>query len=201
MPAVAWFLVLILVGLGLGLFGAMLRASDPRRLLRALRDPRLVARVEARARELATRGWTIVPGSADGLPTIRHLRRAAPGCEAVALAIGCGPHEDWCRVEIVADIGVAPDVRVAPAVHFDRDGSYPLTPQIVQRRGFGFVVEPAEALARLPARLVEVLSTWPQAWFLMIAGRAITVRANVRGVGAIEAVVEEALARLVPRVH
>ena len=201
MPAIAWLLVVLLIAAGLGLFGGLLWSASPRRLLRAYRDPRLVARVEARARELAARGWTIVPAGADEPSTIRRLRRAAPGCEAVTLVIGCAPHGDWCRIELVADIGVEAGVRVVPAVHYDRDGSHELVPQIVQRRGFGFVVEPAEALARLPARLVDGLPSWPQAWALIIAGRTITVRANVRGVGSIEGVVAEVLARLVPPLH
>lgn len=196
-----WLLVAV-VALLLGLVVGLLAATDPQRMLRAYRDPRLVARVDARARELVARGWVAVAGEAGEPSTIRRLRRAAPGCEEVSLTIGCTPRVDWCWIEIVADIGVDDDVTVAPALKGDRDGPIAVTPQIVQRRGAGFVVEPAEALARLPARLVEELSAWPQAWHVSVVGRTITVRADARGVGAIEGILEDVLARLVaPRLH
>lgn len=188
-------LMLALVGLGFGV--AALVTTDPQRRLRALRDPRLVARAEARARELVARGWALAPDAVADEPTLRRLRRAAPGCEALTLVIGAVPRGEWCRVELTADIGVPAGVTVTPAVRVDRDGEYPLTPQIVQRGGHGFVVRPEEALARLPARLVTSLATWPNGQVLIIDGAAIRVRADVASAEEIEAVVADALARLV----
>lgn len=202
MAGIGVWLLVVVVALLLGLVVGLVGATDPQRMVRAYRDPRLVARVDARARELVARGWVRVAGGADEPSTIRRLRRAAPGCEEVALAIGCTPRGDWCRLEIVADIGVDDDVAVGSALKGDRDGPIEVKPHVAQRRGAGFVVTPAEALARLPARLVEELAVWPQAWHLTIVGRTITVRADVRGVGAIEGILEDVLARLVaPRLH
>lgn len=149
-----WLLVAV-VALLLGLVVGLLAATDPQRMLRAYRDPRLVARVDARARELVARGWVAVAGEAGEPSTIRRLRRAAPGCEEVSLTIGCTPRVDWCWIEIVADIGVDDDVTVAPALKGDRDGPIAVTPQIVQRRGAGFVVEPADGDVGLEPFLVD----------------------------------------------
>lgn len=192
---VALIFVAALVGLGLGL-GA-LATTDPERRLRAYRDPRLVARVDAWARELVARGWDAAPAEPGDPPTIRRVRRAAPGCESLTLVLGCVPDKGWCRVEIVADVGVPEGVSVTPAVRVDRDGAYPLPPQIEQPGGHGFVVRPEEALARLPARLVARLAAWPAARAIVVLGRTITVRVDVEGVPAAEVVVADVLARLI----
>jgi hypothetical protein len=94
--------------------------GSPQRTLRAFRDPRLLARLDALTRELTRRGWTAMPPRADDPPTLRRLARGG----ALTLTVGCAPWSDWCSLELTRACGLAPGDLVAPPP-FDRDGLRP----------------------------------------------------------------------------
>ncbi|MCY1070443.1 hypothetical protein OV090_37225 [Nannocystis sp. RBIL2] len=163
---------------------------SPQRMLRAFRDPRLLARLDALVRELTRRGWTATPPRADDPPTLRRLTRDG----ALTLTVGCAPWSDWCSLELTRACGLAPDDLVAPPP-FDRDGVPQAPTDVHQPGGRGFVVRPLAAHARVSAPLRALLHAWPPAWDLRITGDQVSMRAQVRGIAEIEAVVEDVLAR------
>ncbi|MFY0540696.1 hypothetical protein [Nannocystis pusilla] len=162
---------------------------SPQRMLRAFRAPHLLARLDALVRELTRRGWTAMPPRPDDPPTLRRLARDG----ALTLTVGCAPWSDWCNLELTHACGLAPGDLVAPPP-FDRDGVQQAPTDVQQPGGRGFVVRPLAAHARVSARCA-LLHAWPAAWDLRITGDQVSMRAQVRGIAEIEAVVEDVLAR------
>lgn len=163
---------------------------SPQRMLRAFRDPRLLARLDAHVRELTRRGWTAMPPRPDDPPTLRRLARD----DALTLTVGCAPWRDWCSLELTRACGLAPGDLVAPPP-FDRDGVQQAPTDVSQPGGRGFVVRPLAAHARVSAPLRSLLHAWPPAWDLRIAGDQVSMRAQVRDVAEIEAVLADVLTR------
>ncbi|MEZ4448735.1 MAG: hypothetical protein R3B09_04580 [Nannocystaceae bacterium] len=193
MPAALVFLALAVTGLAL----ASLRYTNPERHLRLYRDPRMIARVDALAARLVAAGWSPRASPPDTVPTIRTLARDDPRGGPLALRIGCTPRGHWMALEFERDLGLREGESIGTALRGDRDGPIPITPDVRQRDGDGFIVRPIEALPRVSAPLVRALTEWPRAWHLTIQGRTITIRADVRDADAIESVVADAIARLV----
>ncbi len=170
-------------------------APRQRRLVRAHRDPRLLARLEAFARALAERGWELLPAGPDDPPTSRNLAKSDPRGERVALRVGCSPKQDWCVVEVRRECGLGDEEGIVPAMTYDRDGLVRHAADLQQDEGVGFVVYPTAARERVPPWLVEVLRRWPARWILSIRGGLLSVRADVSSVAEIEALVAEVLGR------
>lgn len=188
------FVVVSLVFVGMIVAGWAVLGSSPERLIRAYEDPRLVARADELERELGARGWRLV--EVEHLPTIRRYAREDPRGGELALRVGCLPGKDWCALELGREVGLAEGEVLRPAVAGDRDGPIEVTPDLLQRSGPGFTVRPIEARSRLSAPLLAALAEWPSAWWLMISGATVSVRADVRGAAEIEAYVAGVLARL-----